>query len=118
MVEGLGAHGCEYMTGGRVVVLGSVGWNLAAGMSGGELFVLDQPGHAERALNGDLAGVTDIDAQAADRLKGLIEAHLAATASPLARRLLADWDNSLKRFVRIVPLTDIVARTELSLIHI
>ena len=112
VVEGLGAHGCEYMTGGRVVVLGSVGWNLAAGMSGGELFVLDKPGHAERALNGDLAGVTDIDAQAADRLKGLIEAHLAATASPLARRLLADWDNSLKRFVRIVPLTDIVARTE------
>ena len=112
VVEGLGAHGCEYMTGGRVVVLGPVGWNLAAGMSGGELFVLDQPGAAERALNGDLAGIADLDDAAAERLKGLIEAHLAATASPLARRLLADWDNSLNRFVRIAPLTDIVARSE------
>jgi glutamate synthase (NADPH/NADH) large chain len=112
VVEGLGAHGCEYMTGGRVVVLGSVGWNLAAGMSGGELFVLDQPGHAERALNGDLAGVTDIDAAAAERLRELVEAHLAATASPLARRLLSDWDNTLDRFVRIVPLTDIVRAEE------
>ena len=111
MVEGLGAHGCEYMTGGRVVVLGGVGWNLAAGMSGGELFVLDQPGFAERALNGDLAGVADIDEAAAERLRGLVEAHLAATGSPLARRLLGDWDNTLDRFVRILPLTDIV-RTE------
>jgi glutamate synthase (NADPH/NADH) large chain len=95
-----------------VVVLGSVGWNLAAGMSGGELFVLDRPGHAERALNGDLAGVADIDADAADRLKTLVEAHLAATGSPLARRLLGDWDAALQRFVRIVPLTEIVTRSE------
>ncbi|WP_313553058.1 hypothetical protein, partial [Brevundimonas sp.] len=58
------------------------------------------------------AGVTDIDAAAAERLRDLIEAHLAATGSPLARRLLGDWDNSLQRFVRIVPLTHIVAKTE------
>jgi glutamate synthase (NADPH) large chain len=111
VVEGLGAHGCEYMTGGRVVVLGSVGWNLAAGMSGGELFVLDQPGFAQRALNGDLAGIAPLDVAAAERLRDLVEAHLAATGSPLARRLLGDWDNTLDRFVRITPLTDIV-RTE------
>ena len=92
--------------------MGSVGWNLAAGMSGGELFVLDQPGFAERALNGDLAGVSDIDAAAAERLKTLVEAHLAGTASPLARRLLSDWTNTLAKFVRIVPLTDIVRQQE------
>ncbi|KQS55239.1 glutamate synthase [Brevundimonas sp. Leaf363] len=108
VVEGLGAHGCEYMTGGRVVVLGPVGWNLAAGMSGGELFVYDADGSAERALNGDLAGVADIDDEAEARLKDLIEAHLAATGSPLARRLLSDWRHTLSRFVRILPQTMIV----------
>ncbi|KAK0340924.1 hypothetical protein LTR94_028532, partial [Friedmanniomyces endolithicus] len=107
VVEGLGAHGCEYMTGGRIVVLGPVGWNLAAGMSGGELFVLDRNGQAGRALNGDMAGVCDMDEAAADRLKALVEAHLAATGSPLARRLLGDWTQSLASFVRILPLTDI-----------
>jgi len=96
------------MTGGRVVVLGPVGWNLAAGMSGGELFVYDADGSAERALNGDLAGVADIDDEAEARLKGLIEAHLTATGSPLARRLLSDWRHTLSRFVRVLPLTMIV----------
>ncbi len=105
VVEGLGAHGCEYMTGGRVVVLGQTGWNLAAGMSGGELFVLDPQGHAAQALNGDLAAIGTLDESAADRLKTLVEAHLAATRSPLAKRLLGDWKNSLKAFIRIIPQT-------------
>jgi len=112
VVEGLGAHGCEYMTGGRVVVLGAVGWNLAAGMSGGELFVWDPDASATRALNGDLAGFADLDAEPAGRLRGLVEAHHAATASPLARRLLADWPAALAQFVRITPLTEIVRTQE------
>ncbi|MNT09249.1 Glutamate synthase [NADPH] large chain [compost metagenome] len=109
VVEGLGAHGCEYMTGGRVVVLGSVGWNLAAGMSGGELFVLDADGRAAQALNGDMAGVGRIDAEAETRLKALIEAHASATASPLAKRVLADWTKFAPRFVRIAPRTVLAA---------
>ncbi len=109
MVEGLGAHGCEYMTGGRVVVLGSVGWNLAAGMSGGELFVLDADGRAAQALNGDPAGVGRINAEAEARLKALIEAHAAATASPLAKRILTDWSTFAPRFVRIAPKTVLAA---------
>jgi glutamate synthase (NADPH/NADH) large chain len=104
VVEGTGAHACEYMTGGRVAILGPVGWNLAAGMSGGELFVLDQAGRTGLALNGDLAAFTPVTAAAAERLKALIEAHLAATGSPLARRLLGALSESLKRFVRIVPM--------------
>ena len=103
VVEGAGAHACEYMTGGRVAILGPVGWNLAAGMSGGELFVLDEDGRAGLALNGDLASFAPVTEAAAARLKDLIEAHLAATGSPLARRLLGAWGDSLKRFVRIVP---------------
>lgn len=111
VVEGLGAHGCEYMTGGRVVVLGAVGWNLAAGMSGGELFVLDVEGRAAQALNGDLAGIGRIDAEAEARLKALIGAHAAATASPLARRILSDWPTFAPRFVRIAPKTVLAAET-------
>jgi glutamate synthase (NADPH/NADH) large chain len=103
VVEGAGAHACEYMTGGRVAILGPVGWNLAAGMSGGELFVLDDAGRAGLALNGDLAAFAPVTEAAGGRLKALLEAHLAATGSPLARRLLAGWGDSLKRFVRIVP---------------
>jgi glutamate synthase (NADPH) large chain len=109
VVEGLGAHGCEYMTGGRVAVLGPVGWNLAAGMSGGELFVLDPDGSAARALNGDLAGLAVLDPEAEARLKALIEAHASATASPLAQRLLADWRAARTRFIRIAPHTVIAA---------
>jgi glutamate synthase (NADPH/NADH) large chain len=103
VVEGAGAHACEYMTGGRVAILGPVGWNLAAGMSGGELFVLDEAGRTGLALNGDLAAFAPVNEAAGARLKSLLEAHLAATGSPLARRLLSAWSESLKRFVRIVP---------------
>ncbi|MDP3405975.1 MAG: glutamate synthase large subunit [Brevundimonas sp.] len=103
VVEGAGAHACEYMTGGRVAILGPVGWNLAAGMSGGELFVLDEAGRTGLALNGDLATFAPVTEAAGERLKGLVEAHLAATGSPLARRLLSGWSESVKRFVRIVP---------------
>jgi len=103
VVEGVGAHACEYMTGGRVAILGPVGWNLAAGMSGGELFVLDDAGRTGLALNGDLASFAPVTDAAAARLKAMIEAHLSATGSPLARRLLGAWSESLKRFVRIVP---------------
>jgi glutamate synthase (NADPH/NADH) large chain len=113
VVEGAGAHACEYMTGGRVAILGPVGWNLAAGMSGGELFVLDEAGRAGLALNGDLAAFAPVTTAAGERLKTLVEAHLAATGSPLARRLLSVWADSLKRFVRIVPKA--VAEAERSL---
>ena len=118
VVEGLGAHGCEYMTGGCVVVLGPVGWNLAAGMSGGELFVLGDADRVALALNGDLASMTAIDDAASDRLRALIVAHAAATGSPMARRLLSDWSNSLTRFVRIVPTPAALAALQLEAVHV
>jgi glutamate synthase (NADPH/NADH) large chain len=80
-----------------------VGWNLAAGMSGGELFVLEDRAQIDLALNGDLASVATLTPAAADRLEALIRAHVKATGSPLARRLLANWGESVTRFVRIVP---------------
>ncbi|MNR49484.1 Ferredoxin-dependent glutamate synthase 2 [compost metagenome] len=78
-------------------------------MSGGELFVLDADAHAARALNGDMAGIGRIDAEAEARLKALIAAHGNATASPLAARILADWAKFAPRFVRIVPKTVLAA---------
>jgi glutamate synthase domain-containing protein 3 len=104
VVEGVGDHGCEYMTGGVVVVLGRTGRNFAAGMSGGLAFVLDASGdfatRCNRALV-ELAAVTD--ASDAALLKRLIERHARFTGSARARHVLARWDETLREFVRVVP---------------
>ncbi len=104
VVEGVGDHGCEYMTGGRVVVLGSTGRNFAAGMSGGVAYVLDRAGHFDRFCNGemvDLLPVTE-DADAAE-LKSLIEQHLDYTGSNVARWVLDHWEVTLPLFVKVYP---------------
>ena len=87
------------------LVLGPVGWNLAAGMSGGELFVLDDVAQVKLALNGDMAEIAPATSASDERLHALIQAHATATASPLARRLLSNWAQAAERFVRIVPST-------------
>jgi glutamate synthase domain-containing protein 2/glutamate synthase domain-containing protein 3 len=103
VVEGVGDHGCEYMTGGRVVVLGPTGRNFAAGMSGGIAYVYDR----DRAFKGrcnlelvDLEPLTDDDA--AD-VKALISEHAQRTGSMVARNVLASWDRSSERFVKVMP---------------
>jgi glutamate synthase (ferredoxin) len=104
VVEGIGDHGCEYMTGGRVVVLGRTGRNFAAGMSGGLAYVLDVDGDFKRRCN---LGMVDLDPL--DRpedialVRGLIERHVHHTGSAYAARVLADWVGLGPRFVRIVP---------------
>jgi glutamate synthase domain-containing protein 2/glutamate synthase domain-containing protein 1/glutamate synthase domain-containing protein 3 len=105
VVEGVGDHGCEYMTGGRVAVLGPTGRNFAAGMSGGVAYVLDASGEFVRTRCNkgmvELEAVTE-EADVLD-LRGLIESHLRHTGSAVAQRLLADWAASLKQFVKIMP---------------
>ena len=103
VVEGIGAHGCEYMTAGRVVVLGETGRNLAAGMSGGELLVHDPAGTVATRLNRGLVELTELDAAAAERLRGLLERHVRYTGSNRAHGLLVRWPEALAEFVRIVP---------------
>jgi glutamate synthase (NADPH) large chain len=103
VVEGVGDHGCEYMTGGRVVVLGSTGVNFAAGMSGGIAYVLDEDGTFERRCNMELVGFDEIGPLDAAELRGLIAEHLKWTASPVAQRVLANWDLLLPRFVKVMP---------------
>src|SRR5690606_16485662 len=101
VVEGVGDHGCEYMTGGRVVVLGPTGRNLAAGMSGGIAYVLDL--RPER-VNREMVELEEPDEQDAEFLREIVERHLAETGSTVAKALLADWDAALKRFSKIMPL--------------
>ncbi|MGL5808786.1 MAG: glutamate synthase large subunit [Nocardioides sp.] len=100
VVEGVGDHGCEYMTGGRVVVLGSTGRNFAAGMSGGYAFVLDL---AERRVNTELVELTGLDGRYADELREILVRYAAETDSPLAHALLADWPGSATRFTVVMP---------------
>ena len=100
VVEGVGDHGCEYMTGGRVVVLGPTGRNFAAGMSGGVAFVLDLD---ERRVNSELVDLAAVDGDAADELEALVRRHLEETGSPVAERLLADWTAGVRRFTEVMP---------------
>jgi glutamate synthase (NADPH/NADH) large chain len=100
VVEGVGDHACEYMTGGRVVILGPTGRNVAAGMSGGIAYVLDL---AEQRLNTELVDLAELDADDRDFLREIVTRHAAETASPVAAALLADWDDAIPRFAKVLP---------------
>ncbi len=100
VAEGTGDHGCEYMTGGRVAVLGPVGRNFAAGMSGGIAYLLDPD---PRQVNVEMADLEPLGAGDDEFLADLVSRHLAETGSAVAARLLADWDASLARFGRVMP---------------
>ncbi|MCX4749678.1 glutamate synthase large subunit [Kitasatospora sp. NBC_01287] len=100
VVEGVGDHGLEYMTGGRVVILGETGRNLAAGMSGGIAFVLDlRPAN----VNGGMVGIEAPDAEDRDWLRETVQLHYEETGSTAAAELLADWGSGVSRFSKIMP---------------
>ncbi|MEK9672233.1 MAG: glutamate synthase large subunit [Rhodospirillaceae bacterium] len=120
VVEGLGDHGCEYMTGGTVVVLGATGRNFAAGMSGGIAYVLDTDNVFDQFCNQGMVELERIDPKEADdgradvtsdpmrfdarRLKDLIENHHRYTGSTIAKNILDNWDETLTKFVKVVPV--------------
>ena len=100
VAEGVGDHGCEYMTGGTVLVLGPTGRNFAAGMSGGQAYLLDlDPGQ----LNTELVEIEALTPAERQQLRELVAAHLAETGSEVAERLLADWDGQVDRFSKVMP---------------
>src|SRR3989440_9526793 len=103
VVEGVGDHGCEYMTGGRVIVLGPTGRNFAAGMSGGIAYVLDPDGRFPARCNMELVEFEEIDEREAQELLRLINEHAPRTAPPAAARGLRDWDETLPNFVKVMP---------------
>ncbi|MBT3307740.1 MAG: glutamate synthase subunit alpha, partial [Alphaproteobacteria bacterium] len=122
VVEGVGDHGCEYMTGGCVVVIGAIGRNFAAGMSGGIAYVLDETGDFDKRCNAAMVDIEpiasaggapakDLDAAMADmlgddeaRLRFLVERHLKFTGSERARIILDSWDAFLPKFVKVLPV--------------
>jgi len=104
VVEGVGDHGCEYMTGGRVVVLGPTGRNFAAGMSGGIAYVYDPDATFERRVNFEMVALEELDDDECEWLFQLVRQHRELTDSAVADFLLADWDYTLKCFRKVMPL--------------
>ncbi len=107
VIEGAGHHACEYMTGGTVVIMGSVGPNLAAGMTGGELFLLDPNREVDRRLNPEFVVASPLEEQRFDaprrRLKQLVTTHVSLTGSEWGKRVLDAWQMMLPHWVYIVP---------------
>ncbi|WP_036625437.1 glutamate synthase large subunit [Paenibacillus barengoltzii] len=104
VVEGVGDHGCEYMTGGRVVILGETGRNFAAGMSGGIAYVLDESGDFASRCNLEMVLLESVEDPAEiDQLRTLISRHILYTDSAVGRRVLDRWNEYLPKFVRVIP---------------
>ncbi|HEY5935370.1 MAG TPA: glutamate synthase subunit alpha, partial [Kofleriaceae bacterium] len=105
VVEGVGDHGCEYMTGGVVVVLGPVGRNFAAGMSGGTAYVFDQTQTLRARTNLEMVELESVvDESDLWLLYSLVEDHVRFTSSPLGRRVLDNWEHLVARFVKVMPI--------------
>jgi glutamate synthase (ferredoxin) len=104
VVEGVGDHGCEYMTGGRVLVLGPTGRNFAAGMSGGIAYVLDEEGDFAARCNKSMVGLGALeDPEEIERVRWMVRRHADLTQSQKAWKVLALWDSILRRFVKVLP---------------
>jgi glutamate synthase (ferredoxin) len=103
VVEGVGDHACEYMTGGRVVVIGSTGRNFAAGMSGGIAYVLDEEGDFSIRCNQDMVDLEPLNAEDSEEVKEMIQRHVEYTGSDKGEKVLANWSSMAHKFVRVMP---------------
>ena len=112
VVEGVGDHACEYMTGGTVVILGPVGLNLGAGMSGGVVYVHDRELKLPLRLNEQLVAAERVDGLGPEVLRELLERHVRYTGSERAAELLAGWDGEAGWFWRVAPRADTAAPQE------
>jgi glutamate synthase (NADPH/NADH) large chain len=104
VVEGVGDHGCEYMTGGAVIVLGETGRNFAAGMSGGVAYIYDKANSFRKNCNMEMVMFDTIDNGDEEFLKNMIFDHMNLTGSDVATELLKDWDAVVKKFVKVMPI--------------
>ncbi|MCX7923616.1 MAG: glutamate synthase large subunit [Clostridia bacterium] len=103
VVEAVGDHGCEYMTGGRVVVLGPTGRNFAAGMSGGVAYVLDEAGDFNVRCNMGIVELGKLDDEDTDELKEMVQNHVKYTGSTVGQKVLDNWNESVTKFVKVMP---------------
>ncbi len=104
VVEGVGDHGCEYMTGGRVICIGETGRNFAAGMSGGYAYIWDEKGTFRQRCNMGMVELEELSAEDATFVAQYLEEHVTHTESERAKGLLADWENTLDKFIKVVPV--------------
>jgi len=105
VVEGVGDHGCEYMTGGKAVILGEVGYNFAAGMSGGVAYVYDVNDDLEEHCNMEMITISGVEIdEEINQLKALIDNHKNYTDSTVAENILSDWNESIKKFKKVMPI--------------
>ena len=102
VAEGVGDHGCEYMTGGRAVILGETGKNFAAGMSGGVAYVYDENNTFELKLNKEMVQLFELTEEYTQDLKGHVENHYKYTESAIAEKILKDWDNEKMKFKMVI----------------
>jgi glutamate synthase (NADPH/NADH) large chain len=103
VVEGVGDHACEYMTGGKVIVLGETGRNFGAGMSGGIAYVYDADGTFANRLNDDMVDIDPLEVEDTEFLRETIARHAELTGSTVAQGLLDDWRNAVRRFQKVMP---------------
>jgi glutamate synthase domain-containing protein 2/glutamate synthase domain-containing protein 1/glutamate synthase domain-containing protein 3 len=104
VVEGVGDHGCEYMTGGRVVILGKTGRNFAAGMSGGIAYVYDDDGGFQYKCNMDMVELEKINSEDEETIRNLLHNHYTYTQSPRAKEILDNFERKKKRFIKVMPI--------------
>ena len=103
VVEGVGDHGCEYMTGGRAIIIGKTGRNFASGMSGGIAFVYDDDGSFPGRCNTGLVDLKELHKASYDEIKFMLEKHVKYTGSTVAQRILDNWEREIQKFVRVMP---------------
>jgi glutamate synthase (ferredoxin) len=103
VVEGVGDHGCEYMTGGTVVVLGSTGRNFAAGMSGGIAYVYDKFGEFADKCNTEMVEIEKLNKKDREAVENMIKDHFKHTKSPIAKKIIDNFESEIKRFVKVMP---------------
>ncbi len=103
VVEGIGDHGCEYMTGGRVVILGSTGRNFAAGMSGGIAYVYNVDGKFSSLCNPEMIDLDPLNEEDVREMKEMISRHYTYTGSTVAKFVLQDFENQLRNFIKVFP---------------
>ena len=104
VVEGVGDHGCEYMTGGNVLILGEIGRNFGAGMSGGIAYILKTNNFSEKNFNMEMINFEKIDSQDCDLIYSLLKNHYSNTASKVAENIISKWNSKKKNFVKIMPI--------------
>jgi len=103
VVEGVGDHGCEYMTGGRAVILGEVGRNFGAGMSGGIAYVYKPNLTLQNQANASMIDFDSMDDESQKELLDLLTKHAELTGSPITKQILGDWNAELAHFVKVMP---------------